>query len=168
MDSLRFGVKDHITRVIKNPALEEGFSVGKALNIIDMPKTQKALSELYSPSEIAKLNAVKNRLRDIVRLEEGATVPKILGQEGMAERARIVLASIYGIIRGRAIFTISKMLAGQFRDLSPKEAAEELLTRSMLDPELAVKMLKKDTKTNQDYLSIYILNNLVGAEPEQE
>ena len=168
MDSLRFGVKDHITRVIKNPALEEGFSVGKALNIIDMPKTQKALSELYSPSEIAKLNAVKNRLRDIVRLEEGATVPKILGQEGMAERARIVLASIYGIIRGRAIFTISKMLAGQFRDLSPKEAAEELLTRSMLDPELAVKMLKKDTKTNQDDLSIYILNNLVGAEPEQE
>jgi hypothetical protein len=168
MDSLRFGVKDHITRVIKNPALEEGFSVGKALNIIDMPKTQKALSELYSPSEIAKLNAVKNRLRDIVRLEEGATVPKILGQEGMAERARIVLASIYGIIRGRAIFTISKMLAGQFRDLSPKEAAEELLTRSMLDPELAVKMLRKDTKANQDDLSIYILNNLVGAEPEQE
>ena len=86
----------------------------------------------------------------------------------MAERARIVLASIYGIIRGRAIFTISKMLAGQFRDLSPKEAAEELLTRSMLDPELAVKMLRKDTKANQDDLSIYILNNLVGAESEQE
>ena len=47
MDSLRFGVKDHITRVIKNPALEEGFSVNKALNIIDMPKTQKALNEIY-------------------------------------------------------------------------------------------------------------------------
>lgn len=168
MDSLRSGVRDHITRVIKNPALEEGFSVDKALRILDMPKTQKALSEIYSPSEIAKLNAVKSRLRDIVRLEEGATVPKILGQEGMAEKARIVLASIYGIIRGRAIFTISKMLAGQFQDLSPKEAAEELLTRSMLEPELAVKMLKKDTKANQDDLSIYILNNLVGAEPEQE
>ena len=168
MDSLRSGVRNHISRVIKNPALEEGFSVDKALRILDMPKTQKALNELYSPSEIAKLNAVKNRLRDIVRLEEGATVPRILGQEGMAEKARLVLASIYGIIRGRAVFTISKMLAGQFRDLSPKEAAEELLTKSMLDPELAVKMLKKDTKANQDDLSIYILNNLVGDEPEQE
>jgi hypothetical protein len=168
MDSLRSGVRDHITRVIKNPALEGGFSVGKALNIIDMPKTQKALKEIYSPSEIAKLNAVKSRLRDIVRSEEKTSVPRILGGENFAERARILLASVYGIIRGRAIFAISKMIGNQFVDVSPKEAAEELLTRSMLDPELAVEMLKKDTKATQDGLRTYILNNLVGAEPEQE
>ena len=168
MDSLRSGVRDHITRVIKNPALEEGFSVGKALNIIDMPKTQKALKEIYSPSEIAKLNAVKGRLRDIVRSEEKSSVPRILGGENFSERARIILASVYGIIRGRAIFAISKMIGNQFVDVSPKEAAEELLTRSMLDPELAVEMLKKDTKASQDGLRTYILNNLVGAEPEQE
>lgn len=168
MDSLRSGVRDHITRVIKNPALEEGFSLGKALNIIDMPKTQKALKEIYSPSEIAKLNAVKSRLRDIVRSEEKSSVPRILGGENFSERARILLASVYGIIRGRAIFAISKMIGNQFVDVSPKEAAEELLTRSMLDPELAVEMLKKDTKASEDGLRTYILNNLVGAEPEQE
>jgi hypothetical protein len=168
MDSLRSGVRDHITRVIKNPALEEGFSVGKALNIIDMPKTQKALKEIYSPSEIAKLNAVKSRLRDIVRSEEKSSVPRILGGENFSERARIILASVYGIIRGRAIFAISKMVGNQFVDVSPKEAAEELLTRSMLDPELAVEMLKKDTKASQDGLRTYILNNLVGVESEQE
>ena len=168
MDSLRSGVRDHITRAIKNPALEEGFSVGKALNIIDMPKTQKALKEIYSPSEIAKLNAVKSRLRDIVRSEEKSSVPRILGGENLAEKARILLASVYGIIRGRAIFAISKMIGNQFTDVSPKEAAEELLTRSMLDPELALEMLKKDTQASQDGLRTYILNNLVGAEPEQE
>lgn len=168
MDSLRGAVQDHITRVIKNPAMEDGFSVSKAINILDMDKTQKALREIYSSSEIAKLNAVKSRLRNMVRSDTEAVVPKILGGEGFGERARIFLASLYGIVRGRAIFTISKMLAGQFRDLSPKEAAEELLTRSMLDPELAVKMLKKDTKASRDDLSTYVLNNIVGAEPEQE
>ena len=168
MDSLRSGVRDHITRVIKNPALEEGFSVDKALNILDMPKTQKALKEIYSPSEIAKLNAVKSRLRDIVLSEKESSVPRILGGENLAEKARILLASVYGIIRGRALFALGKMVSNQITDVTPKEAAEELLTRSMLDPELAVQMLKKDTKASQDGLRTYILNNVVGAYLGQE
>jgi hypothetical protein len=168
MDSLRSAVREHVTRVIRNPASEKVFSPTKALTIIDMPKTQKALSVIYSPDEIAKLNAVKNRLRDIIKADTDASIPSMYGSSPIRDKVRVILASLYGIVKGRGIFAISDMVTKQFRELDPKEVAEQLLTQSMLDPELAVKMLRKDTKAGRDDLSTYILNNIVGAEPEQE
>jgi hypothetical protein len=38
----------------------------------------------------------------------------------------------------------------------------------MLDPELALLMLKKDVSGNREALKTYILNNIIGSEGEED
>ena len=55
--------------------------------------------------------------------------------------------------------------------VSPDKVADvsrELLTRSMLDPEFALLMLKKDVSGNREALKTYILNNIIGSEGEED
>ena len=168
-ESLKANVRDYIVSVIKNPATGDTVSVERIMKVVDSPKTARALDAIFSPSEIAKLNAVKNKLKQLNKVEAEKTLPKgTLRTKSAAESARLILASLYGIIKGRAIFTISRMISDKFRNLTAEQAAEEILSRAMLDPELALLLLKRDTEKTRGLLSGYIANNIVGDEPEEE
>lgn len=77
--------------------------------------------------------------------------------------SRLFLASIYGIIRGGAIFRISELLSSAL-GIQPKATMEQLLVKSFLDPELGKEILKRANKqTINPYaakMRLYILNNL--------
>jgi len=80
-------------------------------------------------------------------------------------RLRIVLASWYGIVKGRGVFAISKWISNTL-GFNPTEVAEKILVDAMIDPELAIKMLQEDLPKNAVPLSkwfkTYILNNVLA------
>jgi hypothetical protein len=169
VESLKANVRDYLVSVSRNPALDGEISAKKVLGFLDQPKVVRSLETLYKPNELAKLNAVKSKLRDIAKVEATQALPKgALAKANVGERARIILASVYGIIRGRAIFTLTKMIKEQFSNLSPEQAAEEILVRALTDPELALILLKRDTEASSKQLRTYIANNIVGKEPAEE
>jgi len=77
--------------------------------------------------------------------------------------SRIFLASIYGIIKGGAIFRLSELVSKAL-GFTPKQTMEELLVMSFLDPELGKEMLKRANgqtiKPFQLKMKSYIANNL--------
>jgi hypothetical protein len=77
--------------------------------------------------------------------------------------SRIFLASMYGIIKGGAIFRLSELVSKAL-GFQPKATMENLLVMSFLDPELGKEMLKRANgqtiKPFQLKMKSYIANNL--------
>ncbi len=170
MDSLKSNVSDFIVRTTKSPVSDGDVTLSGILKVLDNSKTQRALSELYTPKEIARLSLVKETLANLDSIPAGVATQQFRTEvgSGLGERARILLASVYGITKGRGIFTITKMLSDLVNPDSVSEVSREILTRSMLDPEFALLMLKKDVSGNREALKTYILNNIIGSEGEED
>jgi len=85
--------------------------------------------------------------------------------------SRIFLASMYGIIKGGAIFRLSELLSKAF-GFTPKATMEDLLIRTFLDPELGKEMLKRANgqkiKPFAAKMKLYILNNLPELQETSE
>lgn len=85
--------------------------------------------------------------------------------------SRIFLASVYGIIKGGAIFRLSSLI-GSALGFAPKRTMEDLLVRSFLDPELGKEMLKRANKQTVKPFELkmksYILNNLPEIQDRAE
>jgi len=170
MDSLKSNVSDFIVRTTKNPALDGDVALPGVLKVLDNSKTQRALSELYTPKEIARLSLVKETLANLESIPAGVAPQQFRTEigSGLGEKARIILASIYGITTGRGIFALSSMISNLVNPDRVADVSRDLLTRSMLDPELALLMLKKDVSGNREALKTYILNNIIGSEGEED
>ncbi len=85
--------------------------------------------------------------------------------------SRIFLASMYGIIKGGAIFKLSQLIAQAF-NFQPKRTMENLLVMSFLDPEIGKEMLKRANgqtiKPFQLKMKSYIANNLPEIQETSE
>ena len=76
-----------------------------------------------------------------------------------ALKARIILASVYGIVKGRGIFAISDFLMKAV-GYNPRKAAYDILEKAMTDPELAKILLMSEGPGNMKLFHTYLANNL--------
>ncbi len=139
---------------------------GKMVRLMKNPETRKAISHLYNPSEMRVLDDVLDKLQLMNRVNKqvlagAATAERLAGQ---VQKARVVLASLYGIVKGRGVFAISSWLAKTF-NRDPVELSKALLKDAMLDPDLAKTLLMMDTKTSERIvrmrLGAHIMNNIL-------
>tara|TARA_S200002703_G_scaffold159952_1_gene175674 strand:- start:34 stop:2964 length:2931 start_codon:yes stop_codon:yes gene_type:complete len=130
------------------------------------PSTKEALELIYNPQEMKILKDVRDQLvsMDAINAQVISGSPTQPLQEAN-NRLRIVLASWYGIVKGRGVFAISNWVSKTL-GFNPTEVAEKILVDAMLDPELAIKMLQEDLPKNAEPLSkwfkTYILNNVLA------
>ena len=75
-----------------------------------------------------------------------------------ALKARIILASVYGIVKGRGIFAISDFLMKAV-GYNPRKAAYDILEKAMTDPELAKILLMSEGPGNMKLFHTYLANN---------
>ncbi len=106
------------------------------------------------------LNRVRQRVTELDRINIQTTTGSSTNPlQQDSKRIKTVLASVYGIVKGRGVFAISNWFGDIIRGGTSQEVGEKLLTKAMLDPEFALIMLKADTKQNQIAARTYMLNN---------
>ena len=139
--------------------------------LLNNNSTRKALNQLFTKNEMSVLDNVKNKLNEMDNINAQITTGSPTAViEKAVDRVRIIMASYYGIVKGRGIFAISKFVM-QALGFKPKELAAKVLTDAMLDPELAKKMLLRATTKNDEMMSnrmrLYVTNNLLTKEQEE-
>jgi len=139
--------------------------------LLNNNSTRKALNELFTKNEMSVLDNVKNKLNEMDNINAQITTGSPTAViEKAVDRVRIIMASYYGIVKGRGIFAISKFIMSAL-GFKPKELAAKVLTDAMLDPELAKKMLLRATTKNDEMMSnrmrLYVANNLLTKEQEE-
>jgi len=112
-------------------------------------KTRGALSKLYGSTEMKVLESLNKQLQieDRINKQMTAGSPTAPIQETV-KRARIILSSWYGLVRGRGIMAISGWIQKTVGK-DPQEMAETLISDAMLDPRLAIEFLRPDNKANR-------------------
>ena len=76
--------------------------------LLDKPRTRNALAKLYDPGQMKRLKTVQSQLRIMDRINQQVTAGSPTASlQNQVSKVRIVLASMYGIIKGRGIFQIS-------------------------------------------------------------
>ena len=164
---LKAGLRDEIyNRITNTKGLDDAAntvdvtSIAKINNLLGDVKFQNVLKGIFNKSEINALNRVRQRLTELERINiqttKGSSTNPL--QQDTA-RVKTVLASFYGIVKGRGVFAIGSYLGDIIRGGTAKQVAEDVLTKAMLDPEFALLMLKADTRQNQIAARTYILNN---------
>ena len=139
----------------------------KVVKLFQNKPVEKAMGLLYKPHELSALKAVRNELQILDRINKqvisGSPTAPLQKQ---IDKARIVLLSMYGIVKGRGLFAISNFVMGILgRD--PKVIANKLLTDAMLNPDLAATLMEKNLASKAVQakvklkLTTYIMNNLV-------
>lgn len=159
---------DQSTRGNPLPGDIDGYYIKKSLieGLYNNQSTKEALELIYSPQEMKILKDVRDQLVffDAINAQVVSGSPTQPLTEA-TNKLRIVLASWYGIVKGRGVFAISNWLSGVL-GFKPSEVAEKILVDAMLDPELAIKMLQEDLPKNAEPLSkwfrTYILNNVLA------
>ena len=131
---------------------------GKVSQLLNNPRKRKALSLIYSPQDMVILDRVQNQIRLMDRINQQVTTgsPTAALQQHI-NRARIVMASWYGIVKGRGIFAISRWIQ-EGLGMDPLKAANDILLDAMLDPNLAKTMLVKETAKNREWLKQFFIN----------
>ena len=127
--------------------------------------TEKIYTKVLGYKSLDTLRKVHNLLRtfeniNVKAVTDSGTV-NLLAQT--LNNSRLFLASVYGIIRGGAIFRLSELLSNAL-GFQPRATMEDLIVRSFLDPELGKEMLKRANQQNTKPFALkmkgYILNNL--------
>lgn len=156
-----------------------GREVGGALEVLqsavsgvlEHPPSRKALAKLYSPQEMKTITLVKDQLRLMDKINRQATAGSPTAQlSSLAQQSRIVIASMYGIVKGRGIFQISQWILNALGQ-NPITKAQALLTDAMLDPELAKTLLapaKTDVAKKKIAMDLkrHLVNNFTFEEKE--
>ena len=165
---LKAGLRDEIyNRVVNTKGMTATgdeinvASLAKLNRLLTEPKMQNVLKGIFNKTEMDALNRVRQRITELDRINIQTTSGSSTNPlQQDTKRVKTVLASVYGIVKGRGVFAISSWLGDMIRGGTAEEVGEKLLTKAMLDPEFALLMLKADTKQNQIAARAYILNNM--------
>jgi len=164
---LKAGLRDEIyNRVINTKGMTSSgdeinvASLAKLNKLLTQPKMQKVLKGIFNKTEMDALNRVRQRVTELDRINIQTTTGSSTNplQQDTA-RIKTILASYYGIVTGRGAFNIASYVGDVIRGDRAKVASEKVLTKVLLDPELALLMLKADTRQNQIAARTYIANN---------
>ena len=164
---LKAGLRDEIyNRVINTKGMTSSgdeinvASLAKLNKLLTQPKMQKVLRGIFNKTEMDALNRVRQRVTELDRINIQTTTGSSTNalQQDTA-RIKTILASYYGIVTGRGVFNVASYVGDVIRGDKAKAASEKVLIKLMLDPELALLMLKADTRQNQIAARTYIANN---------
>jgi hypothetical protein len=167
IQGLRQALSDFIEKSVRGTRDAGGKAVvirDKFFKLFDNKVTKEAISQLYTPTEMKKLDEVRKYLRAEEAIAKRVKTPLPSKEtEKTIQKARILLASIYGIIKGRGIFAISDwVMKALGRD--PKVIANQVLTEAMLDPELAAILLDRQTAKAlpriKERFTAWLINNV--------
>ena len=99
-------------------------------------------------------------------LERGKVSTKTIGGKtevvdpsNVLLKSRIILASIYGIVKGRGIFAISDFVMKAMGH-NPRKGAMDVLDHAMTDPKLAEILLMPENPYSRKLLNTYITQNI--------
>ena len=173
---LKAGIRDEIyNRVINTKGVT---STGDEMTVASLSKLNKLLTEprfnnvlkgVFNETEMNSLNRIRQRVSELDRINIQTTSGSSTTQLGKdSQRLKTVLASWYGIVKGQGIRAIMGWLGDAIRGGTKEQIGEEIIMKAMLDPELALLMLKNDTKTNQLAVRSYIINNIPEALDSEE
>lgn len=172
LKGLRAAAKEHLRNILTNPSAGEDVAatVNRVNKAFNNEKTLGTLRKIFSPTEIARLRNVQNRLNEMASIDRRVTSNSITNQLSQdSERARILLSSMYGIVQGRGIYTITNWIGNLLRGgVTAKELANRLIQDAMLDPDLAATLLRGDTPHARRELKGYITNNYPTALADSE
>lgn len=166
--SVKLWARDQLTTAARTLSDTPAASMARLEKFFRNEARMKAMREVFTPQELGWMNKAREELqllarRDTVKSTSGSPTSDL---NIKADQVRIVLASMYGIVRGRGVFQLGKWMSDAM-GVNPKAAARELLLDSMLDPELAKTLLMKETKQFETVirgrLKTYITNNALGA-----
>ena len=161
--------------VTTNKQLPEGELYEVSRNIVAklFKENNDVLKKLFTPDEYQNLQQVQNALNNLDLLNYAVTTGSPTASLTKdADKFRIVLASWYGIVKGRGISQILKF-ASNLLGINPQGNINKLLTDSMLDPSLAKEVIRVVTPQTErpieEAINTYITNNILTslAEPEQ-
>ena len=161
--------------VTTNKQLPEGELYEVSRNIVAklFKENNDVLKKLFTPDEYQNLQQVQNALNNLDLLNYAVTTGSPTASLTKdADKLRIVLASWYGIVKGRGISQILKF-ASNLLGINPQGNINKLLTDSMLDPSLAKEVIRVVTPQTErpieEAINTYITNNILTslAEPEQ-
>ena len=161
--------------VTTNKQLPEGELYEVSRNIVAklFKENNDVLKKLFTPDEYQNLQQVQNALNNLDLLNYAVTTGSPTASLTKdADKFRIVLASWYGIVKGRGISQIIKF-ASNLLGINPQGNINKLLTDSMLDPSLAKEVIRVVTPQTErpieEAINTYITNNILTslAEPEQ-
>lgn len=169
MEGLKALIRDHIQGQVFSKTQkiygQEEFQamVGKMNKVFETPKNREALEMIYTPEQMANLDAARNTLMEMDNINKQRTARSDTASLlSNAEQFRTFLASFYGIVKGQGIFQISKNII-QFMGRDPATNARILLGDAMLDPELAANLLARNVDTHaEDRIKAYIIHNYPG------
>lgn len=164
---LKAGLRDELyNRIINTKGVTNSgdeinvASLAKLNKLLTEPKMQNVLKGIFNKTEMAALTRVRQRVTELDRINIQTTSGSSTNPlQQDSKRVKTVLASVYGIVKGRGVFAISSWFGDIIRGGSAADVGEQLLTKAMLDPEFALLMLKADTRKNQLAARAYILNN---------
>lgn len=175
MDGLRSAFADYLQKNIRGTTEVGGelqILQSQITNFLDNPKNRRALGVIYDPTEIKTLERVRDQLRLARRIDQQVTSGSptaSLSQE--ARRAQTFLFSMYGIVRGRGLFMLGRLLQ-KITGSDPELIAQRLITDAMLDPKLGRDLLMRDTLANRKKLeqriATWATDNLISGDGEQD
>jgi hypothetical protein len=121
----------------------------RVISLFENERTRKALRKLYTPQQMKILDRLRSQMKLYDKLNIKATAEKptkeLLEQ---VRRGQIMAFGMWGVVRGRGIFMISRLIQKTL-GLDPIPKARQLWVDSMLDPELAATMLEKVTPKSE-------------------
>lgn len=173
LKGLRAATQEAMRRIVTNPSAPEedmAATVARFNKTFNNPKIRRGLKQVYTPSEMRNLNAVRARLNEMARINRRVTDNSITRQlqESGAQRTRIILSSLYGIVQGQGIFQIGKWMGQIARGgKTIEEIASQLIEDAMLDPKLAATLLRGNTTKTKRQLRTYLANNYPEMVSEQ-
>ena len=130
--------------------------------ILSNPDKVKALEAAgFSADDIATLGKFSDQLTIIERefLDvKGDTKAGITDPAQVGRKAKILAASVYGIVKGQGIVALMNLMGGAL-GISPMKAQTLLLQDAMTHPELALILLKQESEESLNLLKGYITNN---------
>jgi hypothetical protein len=180
------GLRAALDRMIESPRgrggvrLDQELSNGKNFeissarlrNLLEYEPTKNAISQLYSPEEMATLKNLhgKIRLMDRINLQVPKGSPTAILEESVRS-GQVLAFSLFGIVKGRGVFMVSRKIQ-QMLGRDPVEKAWALLSDAMLDPELAKTLLMQANEKNlpkiKARLSAHMLNNMTLTSEESK
>jgi len=156
----------------KNLPASEYFELSRAKvnQMLNTPNTRNALEQLFTKDEIKVIENIQRQLNnfDAINFQVTTGSPTEIIRQN-ENRLRIILASWYGIVKGRGIFAISSFVQKNVLGIDPAKTTTKLLSDVMLDPKLARLMLQKYTLQNKNQVNQkignYLSNNLIAEIP---
>ncbi len=170
------GLKESFRQMVESPAQFGGVRGTKELmsganfevlnsrmsRLLNHEPSKKAIVKLMGEADVRTLEALHKKMGIMNRINWQVPATSQTAQLEEAVRSgQILLFSMFGIVKGRGLFTVSR-LAQKALGRDPVEKAWTLLADAQLDPELAKTLLMEASKANAPVIEYKIMQHFMN------